>query len=60
MVESILSTVSVLALLGIIFKLFYNRMNRLENKVDWLIMRNGGGYQPKVRTKKGVNNESTS
>jgi len=57
MLESILSNIVVLVLGGGICKLFYNRLNRLEDKVDWLIKSNGGDYKPKQKKPKGGDNE---
>lgn len=58
MVESILSATVILALGGIIYKQFTGRLNRLEDKVDWLIKSNGGQCKPKIRSDKGGNNNA--
>ena len=56
MVESILFNVVVLALLGVVYKQFTSRQDRIESKVDWLITRNGGGYQAKQIKERGDGN----
>jgi len=57
MLESILSSVVILALGGAICKLFYDRLNRLEDKIDFLITKNGSDYQPKQNKKRGESND---
>lgn len=53
MLESILTAGMILVLGGAIYKQFTGRLNRLEDKVDWLIIQNGGQSKPKSRNSKG-------
>lgn len=58
--ESILTSVIVLALGGVICKLFYSRLNRLEDKVDWLLYKSGNDYQAKTKRKGVLSNGTTN